>query len=137
MGWDGEPLGGMRATVIQKEDVQAVGDGLGEGIDEELAALGVEIRPFEEKPRARCRCHGPIDIAPFKDVRHPADGLHPAGREASATHRQHAKAVVVLAEHPPWARMHGRDDMLQSLATGRLERPDRLRVFLCDGAAAP
>jgi hypothetical protein len=137
VGWDGEPLGGRRATVIQKEEVQAVGEGRREGLDEELEALGVEIRQFEEQPRARGRGHGTIDVAPCKDGLHRADGLHPAGREAAATHRQQAKAAFVLAEHPHWVRIHGRDDLLQPLATGRLEFPERLRVFWCDWAAAP
>jgi hypothetical protein len=136
-GWEGEPLGCRRATVIQKEEVQAVGNGLGEGIDEELDALGVAIRSFEEKPCARGRGHSTIDIAPGKDVRHCVDGLHPAIHAASATHRQQAKAAFALAEYPHGARMHGRDEMLQPLAAGRLALPDRLRVLWCDWAVAP
>jgi hypothetical protein len=43
----------MRPTVIQEQDVQAVGEGLDEGVDEELETFGVEIRQFEEEPLAR------------------------------------------------------------------------------------
>jgi hypothetical protein len=77
----------MLATVVQEEDVQTVGEGLGEGDGEELEALGVEIRQCEE-PLAGRRRYGPIELEPFKDVLHRADGLYTPGREAPSADRQ-------------------------------------------------
>lgn len=78
----------MRAAVVQEEDVQTVGEGLGESVDEELEALGIEIRKCEEEPLAGRRRYGPIDLEPFKDVLHRRDGLYPTGREAPSADRQ-------------------------------------------------
>jgi hypothetical protein len=102
-----------------------------------VEALGVEIRQFEEEALARRQRDSPINIEPFTDVRHRADRLHATGRGAPSADREQAKAAFVLAEYAQRACIHGRHDALELLTTGRLERLDRLRVFLCDWAAAP
>jgi hypothetical protein len=43
----------MDATVVQEQEIQAVGEGLREGVNEELEALRVEIGQFEEGNRSR------------------------------------------------------------------------------------
>jgi hypothetical protein len=133
---EAEPLGCMRATVVQEQEIQAVREGLRKGVDEELKAISVQIRQLEEEALARGRLDRAIDVEPLKDVRHRADGLYPPGRETAATDRQSAEAAFVLAEHPDGARMNGRDAPLQAAITARLERWNRFRVFLC-GLAAP
>ena len=101
----------MDATVVQEQEIQAVGEGLREGVDKELETLRVEIGQFEEEPLTRRGRHGPIDIKPFKDVLHRADGLYPEGGEAAAAHRQQAEAAFVLAEYPHRAGILRRNDL--------------------------
>ena len=133
---ENEPLGGMRATVVQEQEIQAVREGLRKGVEEELKAISIQIRQLEEEALARGRLDRPIDVEPLKDVLPRADGLYPPGREAAATDRESAEAAFVLAEHPDGASIHGWDAPLQAAITARLERWNRLRVFLC-GLAAP
>jgi hypothetical protein len=45
---ENEPLGRVSPAVVEKQAVQAVGEGLGERVDEELKALGIEVRQFQE-----------------------------------------------------------------------------------------
>jgi hypothetical protein len=71
----GEPLGCMGPPIVQQEDVEAVSEGLGEGIDEELEHVRIEIWQFQEKAFARRRFHGAIDVKPFADVLERWDGL--------------------------------------------------------------
>jgi hypothetical protein len=78
----------MRPTGIQEEDVEAVGEGLGEGVDEELETLGVEIWQFEEEPRSRRGRHSTIDVEPLENVLDRPHGLDTARRKASSTHGQ-------------------------------------------------
>jgi hypothetical protein len=82
VGRKGESLGRMGSTVVQEQEVEAVRESLGEGIHEELEALGIQIRQFQEEPLTRRGFHGPIDIEPLKHVLHHADGLHARGGEA-------------------------------------------------------
>jgi hypothetical protein len=98
-----EPLGCMRATVVQEQEIQAVREGLCKGIDEELKALGVQIRQFQEEASTRRGLHGAGDVEPLKDVLHRANGPHPTGRETAAAGGQQAEAAFVLAEHPDGA----------------------------------
>jgi hypothetical protein len=55
--------------------------------------------------------------------------LHAAGGEAPAADRQEAEAAFILAKDPDRARVGGRDDLLQVVATARLEGHYGLRVF--------
>jgi hypothetical protein len=134
---ENEPLGRVRPAIVEQQDVQAVGEGLGEPVNEELEALGIEIRQLQEEPLPGCRGHRAIDIKPLEDVLHRANGLHTAGGEAPATHGQQAEAVFVLTEHAYRRGVNGGDDPLQPLATIRLKRPDGVRLFLCGWAVAP
>jgi hypothetical protein len=86
VGWDGEPLGRVRPAVVQEQDVQAVGDGLGTRVNAELEALGIAVRPFQEAPLPRRGGHRAIDRQPRQEVWHGPNGLHTAGGEASAAH---------------------------------------------------
>jgi hypothetical protein len=129
---EGELGGGVRPTVVLQEDIEAVGEGVREGIDEELEHLGVQIRQLEEEPLTRRRLHGAIHIAPLEDMLDRAHRLHPTRGEAPAADRQQAEAALILAEHADRAGIHGRDDRLQAFPTSRLEGGNRLRLFLCD-----
>jgi len=64
----GELGGGVRPTVVSHEEMEAVGECLGEGIDEELEPLGVQRWPRSEEPGTRRRLHGAIDRAPREDL---------------------------------------------------------------------
>jgi hypothetical protein len=60
---EGEPRGRMGPTVVQHEEVQAVGEGLREGVDEALEPLGVQRGPLQKEPLTRGRLHRAIDVA--------------------------------------------------------------------------
>jgi hypothetical protein len=132
-----ELLGCMRATVVQEQEIQAVGEGLREGVDEELKAVSVQIRQLEEEARARGRLDRAIDVEPLKDMLHRADGLYPPGGETAAADSQQAEAAFVLTKDPDGAVVLQGDETLELLMTGRLKRLQRLRVFLCGSAVGP
>ena len=131
----GELGGGVRPTVVYHEDIEAVREGLREGIDEELEHRGVQIRPLEEEPVARGGLHGAINIAPREDMLDGSKRLHSARGEAPAADGEEAKAAFILAEHAHRAGVRGRDDLLEACPTSSLERGNRLRGFLCDSVA--
>ena len=64
----GEPLGCMCPTVVQQEDIQAVGKGLREGINEELKHCGVQIGQLQKEPVPCGGLHGTIDIEPLEGM---------------------------------------------------------------------
>src|SRR5919108_1493035 len=131
---EGELGGGVCPTVVQHEDIEAVGEGVREGIDEELEHLRVQIRPLEAEPVPRRWLHGAIDIAPREDMLDRSNGLHPTRGEAPAADGEEAEAAFVLAKHADRTGIRGRDDFLQAFPTRRLEHWNRLRVFWCDWA---
>jgi hypothetical protein len=127
-----EALRGVSTTIIQEEEIQAVGERLGEGLDEELEHLRIQMRQFQEEPVASRGLHGALDVEPLKDVLHWPDGLHTTRGEAPAADREQAEAAFILAEHSNGACVGRRDSLLQVSSTARLEGRDRIRVFLCD-----
>jgi hypothetical protein len=126
----------MGATVVQEQEIQAVREGLGNGIDEELKALGVQRRQIEEEASTHRGFHGALDVEPRKDRLHRADRLHPPGRETAAADGQQGEAAFVLAEDTDGASIDGWDTPLQVATTAPLERGNRFRGFL-RGSAAP
>jgi hypothetical protein len=110
-----EPLGGVRATVVQEQEIQAVREGLCKGIDAELQALGVQIRRFQEDASTRRGRHGAIAREPLKD------GRHPTCRETAAADGQQAEAAFVMAADMDGASIGGRNRLLQVAPTARLE----------------
>lgn len=74
----------MRPTVVQEQQIQALREGLRKGLDEELEALGVQIRQLQEKALARGRLDRAIDIEPLEDMLDRADGLDTTRGEAPA-----------------------------------------------------
>lgn len=136
VGWEGKPLSRMGPAVVQEQVIQALRAGLGEGIQEDLKALGVEIRQLQEEALAGGGLHGAIDREPLVAMLYRTHRLHPTGGEASAATRQEAKAAFILAKDPHWASIRRWDDRLKALPTGSLERWDRLRLFGCDWGAA-
>jgi hypothetical protein len=136
VGWEREPLGGMRATIVHHQEIEAVGKGRREGLDEELEAFGVQIGPFEKEPVACRRLHRAIDVEPFEDMWHAPDGLHTARGEAPTADGQQAKAAFVLTEDPDRAGVGGGNRLLELFMTGGLEYGDGLRLFLCGSGAA-
>lgn len=132
MLWEGESGGCVRPTMVQHEDVEAIREGLREGIDEELEHLGVQRWQLQEEPFPRRRLHRARDIAPLEDMLNRPHRLHPARGEAPAADGQEAKAAFILAEHAHRAGVRGRDDLLEACPTSRLERGKRLGVFVCD-----
>jgi hypothetical protein len=136
VGRKGESLGRMGSTVVQEQEVEAGWESLGEGIHEELEALGIQIRQFQEEPLTRRGFHGPIDIEPLKHVLYHADGLHAIGGEAPPADGEEAEAALVLAEHPDRTGVRGGNRLLEMFLTGGLEGWDGLRLFLCGSGAA-
>jgi hypothetical protein len=136
VGREGEPLGCMRAAIVQQPEIQAVGEGRCEGVDEQLKALGVQIGQFQEEPFTGGGLHGAIDIEPLKDVLDGANGLDALGRETPAADGQEAEAAFVLAKDPDGMQIVRRDSLLEVCLAGRLEGWNRLRLFLCDWGAA-
>jgi hypothetical protein len=63
VGGEREPPGGMRATIVQEQEVEAVRKGRREGIDEDLEACGVQIGQCEKEPVAGRRLYRAIDTA--------------------------------------------------------------------------
>src|ERR687891_111992 len=57
VGGEREPPGGVRATIVQEQEVEAIRKGRREGIDEELEAVGVQRGQFEKEPVAGRRLH--------------------------------------------------------------------------------
>jgi hypothetical protein len=137
VGRKSEPLGRMGPTVVQEQEVEAVWEGLCEGLHEELEALDIQIRQFQEEPLTRRGFHGPIDGEPLKHVLHHADGLHAIGGEAPAADGEEAEAAVVLAEHPDRTGMRGGNRLLEMFMAGGLEGWDGLGLFWCGWGAAP
>jgi hypothetical protein len=135
--WPPNPWGGVRAAVIQEENIEAVGECLGEGIHKELKALGIQIRQFEKKALTCGGGDRAVDIEPFKDMVDWPHGLDTPDGHPPSAHRQQAKAAFVLTEHPHREAVLWRDDALEPLLAGRLELLPRVRVFLCGWAAAP
>jgi hypothetical protein len=131
-----EPLGRMGPAVVQHEEIQAVREGLREGVDEELEHLGVQVRPLQEEPVTRGGLHGAIDVEPLEKVLDGAYRLYTLGREAPPADGQEAEAAFVLAEDPDGTSIRGWDDLLEAFSTGSLKGGDGLRVFWCDSGAA-
>jgi hypothetical protein len=136
VGGECEPPGGMRATVVQEQEVEAVRKGGREGIDEELEAGGIQVGQFEKEPVAGRRLHRAIDVEPFEDMLHAPDGLHAIGREAPPANGQEAEATFVLAKDPDRGGVGDGDRLLELFMTSGLEDGDGLRLFLCGSGAA-
>jgi hypothetical protein len=132
----GEPLGGMRTTIVEEQEMQAVRKSRGEGVDEDLEGFPVQIGQFQEKPLAAGGRHGAIDVEPRKDVLDCADRLHAVGGEAPAAAGQDAEAAFVLAEHPDGPKIGRWNGLLEAGRTGGLEGGNGRRLFLCDWGAA-
>jgi hypothetical protein len=126
----------MRAAIVEEQERQAVRESRREGVDEDLEAFRVQIRPFQEEPLAGRGRHGAIDIAPLADVLHRANRLHATPREAPPADRSSAEPAVILAAHPDGVGVRGGNGPLEGGVTGRRERGEGLRIFLCDSGAA-
>jgi hypothetical protein len=137
VGREGEPLGGVGPAVVQEQEIQAVREALGEGSQEELEALRVEIRQLQEEPVARGRLHGAIDRQPLEDLLHRANRRHAARGEAPPADGQAAATAVVLAKDPDGSGVRRGDRPLEAFLTGGLECRDGLRLLWCDWGAGP
>gem|GEM_PF-1574388 len=94
---EGELGGGGHPTVVQYEDLEAVGEGVRERVDEELEHLGVQIRRLEAEPVTRRWLHGAIDIEPLEDMLDRSNiapsNDESAGKQRSGKTRQGNQAV--------------------------------------------
>jgi hypothetical protein len=127
----GAPRGGMGPAVVQPQESQAIRQGLGEQIDEELELGRIPRGPFSEAPVAGRRLSGAIAGAPREDGLPAPNRLHAARGQAPAANRQSAEATFVWAEHPDGPSVGGWNRPLEVCLTGGLEGQDRFRVFLC------
>jgi hypothetical protein len=132
-----QALGGVGATVIQEQDVQAVGEGLREGVHAQLEPVSIQRGEFQEAVLARGWGDGAIDREPFAGGLEDPERLDPLGRESPSAHRQQATTTFVRAEHAHRAGILRWDDALELLLTSRLEVPNGLRGFLCAWGAPP
>jgi hypothetical protein len=87
---EGELGGGVRPTIVQQKDIEAIREGVREGLDEELEHLGVQIRQLEEEPVPRRRLRGARDREPLKDMLDRSNRLHPTRGEAPAVDGEEA-----------------------------------------------
>ena len=87
MGRERQRLARMRPPGVQEQEMQAVREGLCEGVHKELEALGIQIGQFQDEPSARRWLYGARDIEPFQDVVYGPDGLHPTRRQTAAADR--------------------------------------------------
>jgi hypothetical protein len=131
-----EPLSGRRATIGEEPEMQAVRASRREGVDADVKAFRVQRGQFSEEPLTGRGRHGAIDRAPLADVLDRSHRLHAIRREAPPADRQQAEATFVLAEYPDGAGVRGGDCPLEVCVTGRLERRNGLRLFLCDWGVA-
>jgi hypothetical protein len=131
---DGELPGRMGATIIQQQEIEAVGEDLREQVDDDLEALRIQIRQFQAEPVTRGRLPRPIHVEPLEDMLDGANRLHAAGGEAPVADRQETEAAFILAKDPDGARVSGREGLLQAVTTACLEGRYGLRIFLCDWA---
>jgi hypothetical protein len=131
-----EPLGRMGPTVVQEQEIEAVGKGLCEGVNEELTQLRIQIRQFQEAPVAGHGRHGAVDVEPLEHVWHWAQGLDAPRGEAPSPDGQEAEPAFVLAEHPDGTKIVSWNSLLEVGLTGGLESRNGLRLFWCDWGAA-
>ena len=116
--------------------MQAVREGLGDGMQEDLDALCIARGQLQEEALARRRLYGTIDRQPREHRRPRARWLHATRGEAPPADGQEAAAAVVLAKDPDGAGVRRGDRPLQVRLAGALERWDGLRLFSCDWGAA-
>jgi hypothetical protein len=109
--------------------MQAVGDGLREGVAEALEPLGVQRGPRQKASGTRGGLPSAIDGAALQDMLDGANRLHATGGEAPPSEGQAAEAAFDLAEAPDWTSMRGWDDLREAFATGSLEGWHGLRMF--------
>ena len=124
----------MGPTVVQEQEIQAIREGLCEGIDEELKHLGVQIGQLQEEPVTRGGLHRAIDIEPLEDMLDCPNRLHATRGEAPPADGQEAEAAFVLAKDPDGAGVRGGNRPLELFLTGGLEGWDGLRLFCVAGA---
>jgi hypothetical protein len=136
VGQEDEPRGRVGPAVVQKPEIQAVREGFGEGIQEDLAALRVELRQLQEEPIARGRLHGAIDIHPLEDMLHRANRLHAPRGEAPPADGRSAETAFVLAKDPDGPGVRRGERSRELFLAGGLECWDGLRLFWCDWGAA-
>jgi hypothetical protein len=132
----GEPWGPMGPPIVQQEDIQAVSEGLGEGIDEELEHVRIQIWQFQEEALARRRLHSAIDAGPCEDMRHRANRLDATRSETPRADGQEAETAFILAKDPDGAGVRSGDRPLKLCLTGGLEHGDGLRRCLWSWGAA-
>jgi hypothetical protein len=110
----------MGATVIQEQDVQAVGKGPRQVLNEELVMLRIEIRQLQEKPLVRGQGDGTRNVESFERVLDQPHGVDLTGRQSSAAHGQSADAAFILAAYAPGAGMLRRNHPLMPRLAGPL-----------------
>src|ERR671918_426474 len=86
--WPLKPLGGMRAAVIQEQDVETVGKRVSERVDKDLEGVGIEIGQRQTEAFAGGRGYGPIDVEPLEGVLDEAHRLNAARGEPASPYRE-------------------------------------------------
>src|SRR5919106_20006 len=98
---EGQLGGGLRATVVQQEEIPALREGRRTGLDDERAPLGVQRRPCEDEASPRGRLDRPVD-------RQPREGGRATLRCAVKRGRTLVESVVALTSTPGVRRTPGR-----------------------------
>lgn len=128
VGGKGESLGRMGPAVIQEQEIQAVCEVLCEKMHEHPEAVGIQMRPFQEEPRADCGFHSTIDTDPRENVPYHSDGLHAKGCEAPPADGESAAAAFVLAAHPDRTSVRNGNRPLAMCMAGVLGHGHDLRL---------
>ena len=124
----------MCPAVIEEQEIEARGESLCERVNEELKHRRIQLRQFQEEPVIGHGLHGAMDVKPFEDVLHGADGLYAPHGGAAANH-QDAEPAFVLAEHPDGTNIVRRDRLLELGLTGSLEGGMPQGFLACVGRA--
>lgn len=133
--WNRQSPRGMRAALVEHEDVQTIGKRLTEGVEKALKLVGIQRGTLLKEPLAAGRRHGAIEVKRLEHMLNDADRLHAPRGQASPPDGQQPEAAFILAEDPDGTRIACRNDGGELRAARVLKGGQRVRVFF-DGSGA-
>ena len=109
IGWEEEqpdlnrqaqPLSFVKGSMVEPEEVEALGSHGGEVVEEELKELSLESRQFEQEALAGQGFNRSLQVEALKAKGGGPQGRYPAGGEVVAGKGQHPTATFVLRPQP-------------------------------------
>lgn len=126
---------GMRAALVEHEDVQTIGKRLTEGVEKALKLVGIQRGTLLKEPLAAGRRRRAIEVKRLEPMLDDADRLHAPRGQASPPDGQHPEAAFILAEDPDGTRIACGNDGGELRTACPLKGGQRVRVFF-DGSDA-